>query len=95
MDDSPEAGYKDEAWATLDRLEAGDPHLYNAVVEAIDFVFDHTETARHHASVLRAAHGLLFETPVQHPRQPPYSVLWQIEDGEPVIWDIGSVRPPD
>jgi hypothetical protein len=84
--------YKDAAWATLDRLERDDPDLYDAVLEAIEFVFDRTTEARHHANVIQTPYGLIFETTVQHPRQPPYSVLWQLEGDDPVIWDIGSVR---
>ena len=56
-------------------LKAGaDVALYNAVVEACDFVLDATDRARKHSSAVTTAEGVRYRLPVVG--YPPYKVFW-------------------
>ncbi len=83
--------YSPEAARQLDALAAGpDTELWDAVVDALDAVLDHTERQRSLSPALRDAAGRpLFATVVMYERDPRWFVFWNVRDGAPVILGVG------
>lgn len=70
-----EYDYSPDADAQLDELEKGaDMNLYNAVLQAIDLVFEHPREARRRSSAVTSDDGIVYRLPVVGHR--PYKVFW-------------------
>lgn len=84
----------------LDEIEK-DPSrrpLWEAIVDAINVIFDTPHSARATEVMMRTSFGDdIYRVPLWVPREPEnYSILWDFgheEDGEPVILYVGPWPP--
>lgn len=85
--------YTPEAEEQLDVLQVGpDAGLYNAVLDAIDHVLDHTDKARVASPPLRDANGeAIRATVVTYELQPRWFVFWVERPAGVVILGVGQL----
>lgn len=85
--------YAPEADEQLDALQVGpDEDLYNAVLDAIDFVLDHTEDARVVSPPLRDSAGKqVLATVVMYELDPRWFVFWDLRVAGVVILGVGAL----
>ncbi|MCB9427718.1 MAG: hypothetical protein H6524_02800 [Actinobacteria bacterium] len=69
--------YSEVANKQLDKLEAQDPHLYDAVMTVCESIFDHPERAQSLSGAITTEQGIRMVLPV--PGFPPYKVFWSTE----------------
>jgi hypothetical protein len=86
--------FTDDVRSYLDALAGADPSLYDAVLEAADFVIDQQASARLHATAMRARDGtVVFATVVRGHGDPSYHVIWMLTDEQaPLILACGCVE---
>jgi hypothetical protein len=85
--------YSPEAEEQLDALQVGsDAGLYNAVLDAIDHVLDHTDEARVASPPLRDAEGRpIRATVVTYELQPRWFVFWAERPAGVVVLGVGEL----
>ena len=85
--------YTPEADQQLDELAAGpDAGLYDAVLDTIDRILDHTEASRVLSPPLRDSAGrTVLATPVMYETDPRWFVFWTAPDSVPVIRGVGAL----
>lgn len=66
--------YSPQADHDLDKLEGGDPALYDAVMVACEMVFRAPERAQAFSGAIVTAEGIIFRLPVAG--MPPWKVFW-------------------
>lgn len=88
-----DALYSDQAAQALDALQVGpDEGLYNAVLDAIDYVLDHPQAAREVSPGLRDLRGeTVFGTAVMYPSDPRWHIIWNLRGAEPYILGVGPL----
>lgn len=93
MTDDFDGLYGPDAEQQLDELEAeASVDLYNAVVECIDYILDHSDTARQKAPPLQDAEGrAVLSTVVLHDLDPRWHVFWRLGRDGPVILGISPL----
>jgi hypothetical protein len=75
-DEIPE--FSEVAIEQMDALEAGpDMDLYNAVLEAVDLIFDRPREAQRRSTAINGNKGVVLRLPVMG--FPPYKVFWTSE----------------
>jgi hypothetical protein len=76
---APDDAYAEAAIAQLDAIEAGaDVHLYLAVLDGIDLIFERPREAQRRSTAFTSKDGIVPCLPVVG--YPPYKVFW-VSDG--------------